>query len=53
MGPIFQQPMRSVRHDLMGHFNILALAHWRTIVQSDIDYDVFSMNMNINMLWML
>jgi hypothetical protein len=53
MGPIFQQPMRSVRHDLMGHFNILALAHWRTIVQSDIDYDVFSINMNINMLWML
>ena len=55
MGPIFQQPMRRVRHDLMGHFNFLALAHWRKIVQIDIYYvfKVFSMNMNINMLWML
>lgn len=39
MGPIFQQPMRRVRHDLMGHFNFLALAHWRKIVQIDIYYD--------------
>ena len=39
MGPIFQQPMRRVRHDLMGHFNFLALAHWQKIVQIDIYYD--------------
>ena len=55
MGPIFQQPMRRVRHDLMGHSNFLALTHWRKIVQIDIYYDFqfFSMNMNIDMLWML
>jgi hypothetical protein len=35
---IFQQPMRRVRHDLMDHFNFLALAHWRKIVQIDIYY---------------
>jgi hypothetical protein len=29
MGPIFQQPMRRVRHDLMGHFNFLALRYLR------------------------
>jgi hypothetical protein len=51
MGPIFQQPMRRVRHDLIGHFNVLALTYWRKIVQ--IDIYVFSMNMNINMLWIL
>jgi hypothetical protein len=38
MGPIFQQPMRRVHHDLIGHFNFLALAHWRKIVQIDIYY---------------
>jgi hypothetical protein len=38
MRPIFQQPMRRVRHDLMGHFNFLALAHWGEIVQIDIYY---------------
>jgi hypothetical protein len=43
MGPIFQQPMRRVRHDLMGHFNFLALAHWRKIVQIDIYYDFQSL----------
>jgi hypothetical protein len=39
MRPIFQQLMRRVRHDLMGHFKFLALAHWRKIVQIDIYYD--------------
>ena len=39
MGLIFKQPMRRVRHDLMGHFNCLTLAHWRKIVQIDIYYD--------------
>ena len=39
MGPTFQQPMRRVRHDLIGHFNALALAYWRKIVQIDIYYD--------------
>ena len=38
MGLIFQQPMRRVRHDLMGHFNFLALAHWWKIMQIDINY---------------
>jgi hypothetical protein len=38
MGPIFKQPMRRVRHDLMDNFNFLALAHWRKIVQIDIYY---------------
>jgi hypothetical protein len=41
MEPIFQQPMRRVRHDLMGHLNFLALAHWQNIVQIYIYYDFF------------
>ena len=36
---VLKQPMRRVRHDLMGHFNFLALAHRGKIVQIDIYYN--------------